>query len=138
MTLRGWVLLFLFVLGFLWLSMQYPELIRRYYCPIAGLLVICGGIYSSWTGRLVDEFGYQIRGRWVRILGIFGIALGLWMLYYCPEIAARSERQSHRIPLNGATQDFGQRFIRAESQACALLCIGRQLFRSGAQKGIIL
>ena len=124
MTLRGWVLLILFVLAFLWFAMHYPELIRQYYCPIAGLLVICGGIYSLWTGRLVDEFGYEIKGRWVRIIGIVGIALGLWILQNCPTGAARHQLHANRIRLNYTGHGFSAEIVRAASQACPSWCNG--------------
>ncbi len=61
MTLRKWVLLVLFVLGFMWVMVYYPEPILRSYCPVASLLLIFAGAYGLWTARLVDEFGVEFK-----------------------------------------------------------------------------
>ena len=87
MTLNRWIFVALAFLSVLWIVVDYPDLIRAYYCPGISLLLILSGAYSLWTGRLVDEFGFEIKGRWVRIFGALVIGLALWILIkYCPTV----------------------------------------------------
>ena len=130
MTLKGWVFLILFVLSLLWFITHFPELFRRYYCPIASVFLICGGAYSAWTGRLVDEFGYEIRGRLARVIGIVGIALGLLIFQHCPKDL--DQQQPHvnllRLSLIYSGRGFREEFVQADLVACQLRCNGAPLF----------
>lgn len=81
MTFTKWILLLLFVLGFLY----FIEPIARYHCPVALVFVILGGIYMLWTGRMVFSYGTEYEGPWAYVFGILAIALGLFVLIaYCP------------------------------------------------------
>jgi len=120
MTFKGLLLAVSLVLAILWTILYYPELIRRYYCPAGSLLVVLGGIYSFWTGRLVDEFGYEIKGRWVRLVGILGIGAGLWLFQYCPTLAAQKGGQRYPGQAAGYARP-------GASQVCRLRCPVREL-----------
>jgi hypothetical protein len=83
MSFNKWVLVILFALGFLY----FIEPIARYSCQVVSILAILGGAYGLWTGRMVGEYGIELKGAWAYIFGFAAIALGIWLLFgHCPTI----------------------------------------------------
>jgi hypothetical protein len=81
MTPKKWFVVVLSVVAFLWALVHYPISTARTLFALAGLMIMFGGVYGLWTGRLVDEFGIEIKGRWAYIISIVAIAVGIWILF---------------------------------------------------------
>jgi hypothetical protein len=88
MTLTKWVLLILFVVGYFFLLAHlepFREAISQYGCQVVSVIVILGGAYGLWSGRMIGEYGIQLHGAWAYIFGLAAIVLGVWILIEgCP------------------------------------------------------